>query len=626
MDRHAYLIMAHNEFHMLKKLLNELDVERNDIYIHIDKKTKYVNTDEIASWVMKSKVFFVPRKRVYWGTLSMVKCELALLKAAVKGNYRYYHLISGVDFPLKSQDSIHEYLDDKDSEFIEYHENGARGDFFLDKLKFYYPIIRFVGKGPFEGPGKKKMLMRNLLKFQWYVVEFQKKHNVDRTKRYKSAVLYKGNQWFTITHELALYILSQKTKINRLFRLANGPDEMVVPILAMNSAFRDRVVNKSLRLIDWDRGNPYEFCLNDFKELTDSDAFFARKISYNNQPALVDSLIEFLHKENKQNKKPLISIIVPCYNVENYLSECVDSLVNQSYRNTEILLIDDGSTDKTADIAQKYAAEYENVKYFYRENGGLSAARNSGIELAKGEYLAFVDSDDWLDLQYVEKMYAALSNSHADISMCGYQKEETEHEKVSFDKDVVLSSHAVMRILGDIYPKENVLSVIACNKLFKRELFDVERFKEGIIHEDEFMAHRIIGKATSVAVITDALYHYRIRAGSITTSDRSQNLKRLDYLKALKDRLEYCHSMFYGDLVIYMLYTYFEGMKQLMATYSDEAMEKNHLYRFFRKEACSIYFKYFGELDGYQKKDYMKLIFFPGKYRENVIRLLNSEN
>ncbi len=102
MNKNAYLIMAHNEFHMLKKLLTELDDERNDIYIHIDKKTKYVDESVIASWVKKSGVIFIPRMRIYWGHISIVKCELNLLRAAVKGNYHYYHLLSGVDFPLKS--------------------------------------------------------------------------------------------------------------------------------------------------------------------------------------------------------------------------------------------------------------------------------------------------------------------------------------------------------------------------------------------------------------------------------------------------------------------------------------------------------------------------------------------
>ena len=409
-----------------------------------------------------------------------------------------------------------------------------------------------------------------------------------------------------------------------MYRLTNASDEIAINTLAMNSGFSRSVNGISLRNIDWFRGNPYEFKVSDLNELKNSDEFFARKISFNDEPLLVNMLIENIHGAKMQEDMPLISIIVPCYNVEDYLEECIISLVNQSYKNIEILLIDDGSKDSTAEIAKNYAGKFENVFYHYKTNGGLSSARNRGIELSKGEYIAFVDSDDWVDPEYINKLYRALKDGHADISVCGYRKEENDDGVIVFDENKVISSHAAMRILGDIYPKENVLLVIACNKLFKRSLFESVRFSEGRIHEDECAAHRIIGASESIAVITEPLYHYRIREGSITSSDKQQSLKRLDYLYAMEDRLEYVHNMMYGDLVIYMLYTYFEGMKQLMATYTDDTVKKHKLNSYFRSNAFRIYCKYFGELDGSQRKDYLKLILAPGKYRENVIRLRNS--
>jgi hypothetical protein len=178
-----------------------------------------------------------------------------------------------------------------------------------------------------------------------------------------------------------------------------------------------------------------------------------------------------------------------------------------------------------------------------------------------------------------------------------------------------------MKILGDIYPKENVLLVIACNKLFRRSILEKIRFPEGRIHEDEFTSHRFIGAADSLAVTTAKLYHYRIREGSITSGEKKQDLRHLDYLDALRDRLEYSETMMYGDLLIYMLYTYYEGMKQLMVMYSDETISQKKLLRYFRERASAIYFKYFNDLDRYQKRDYLKLIIFTKSYRNTVLRL-----
>ena len=291
--KHAYLIMAYNEFHMLHKLLTELDDERNDIFVHIDKKTKNVDLNEITSWVKTSKLVFIKRMNVYWGHLSIVKCELKLLQEATKGRYHYYHLLSGADFPLKTQDEIHSLLEHEDGEFISCHTNGEGGDFFLYKLKYYYPLIRFVGKGYFSGRGIKNRILRRLGYWQMDLQNFQERIGIDRLDG--SFVNYKGDQWFSITHDFAGYILANRRQILRRYRLTSGPDEFFIPTLAMHSDFADRVRNNSLREIDWKRGTPYEYTIDDLNMLKNSKALFARKISYDNDPALVDALIEHLH-------------------------------------------------------------------------------------------------------------------------------------------------------------------------------------------------------------------------------------------------------------------------------------------------------------------------------------------
>ena len=237
MKKHAYLIMAHNEFHMLKKLLIELDDERNDIFIHIDKKTAHPNEEDIASVVTKSRVTFIPRRRIYWGHVSIVKCELELLKKAINGNYHYYHLLSGNDFPIKTQEEIHEFLDKQDGEFISCHKNGDNGDLFLYKIRYYFPLLRYVGKGYRAERGLRGRLLLTFGQWQDDLLRFQEKLGADRCKKDKDITPYKGDQWFSITNAFARFIVSKEKEILKRYRLTNGPDEFFIPTLAMNSEF-----------------------------------------------------------------------------------------------------------------------------------------------------------------------------------------------------------------------------------------------------------------------------------------------------------------------------------------------------------------------------------------------------
>ena len=167
--------------------------------------------------------------------------------------------------------------------------------------------------------------------------------------------------------------------------------------------------------------------------------------------------------------------------------------------------------------------------------------------------------------------------------------------------------------------------VVSWNKLYKKTLFENNSFREGLIHEDEFMAHRIIGAADSISVISDCLYHYRIRKDSIMGAEKKQDLRHLDILGAYLDRLEYVQNMMFGDLLLFMLYTYFEGMKQLMISYSVDSLKKYKLMDFFRKQVIALYIRYFNDLDSYQKRDYLKFILNPVKYRDNVLLQMKNQ-
>ncbi|WP_090530490.1 beta-1,6-N-acetylglucosaminyltransferase [Pseudobutyrivibrio sp. UC1225] len=181
--RHAYLVMAHNDFESLRYLLRAIDDERNDIYLHIDKKTKNVPFQELAACVKKSQLHIVPRIKVYWGHVSIVDCELRLLKAAISNeHYHYYHLISGNDFPLKSQDEIHRILENDNSEHIDcFNENDAENTF-IYKVKYYFPFFRWTSKGVNTRFRWLNYFVAWLGNKEWKSMKLQKRLGIDRTK------------------------------------------------------------------------------------------------------------------------------------------------------------------------------------------------------------------------------------------------------------------------------------------------------------------------------------------------------------------------------------------------------------------------------------------------------------
>ncbi len=293
MAKHAYLIMAHSNFKSLARLLEAIDDERNDIYLHVDKKAKDFDFNLIRGYVKKSGIFLAPRKKIFWGHTSIVKCELDLLAMATSTDkYQYYHLLSGVDFPLKTQDYIHEYFKDKDLEYVTYFKNGDGGREYLSKVKYYYPFMRILGRADFEGKTFDKKLLRKLRMFNLRYQDRQRANGTDRTKRYSDIEFVKGDQWFSITDDLARYVLSKRKLIAKLFRFTDGPDEFFIQTIAYNSRFKEKIAHEIIREIDWERGSPYEFVYSDIEQLKSSHKLFARKICYENQPKLVDELLK----------------------------------------------------------------------------------------------------------------------------------------------------------------------------------------------------------------------------------------------------------------------------------------------------------------------------------------------
>ena len=234
-------------------------------------------------------------------------------------------------------------------------------------------------------------------------------------------------------------------------------------------------------------------------------------------------------------KTGLISLVVPIYKVEAYLPRCIDSILKQTYPNTELILVDDGSPDRCGEICEEYAAKDPRIRVIHKENGGLSDARNAGLSVAQGEYIAFVDSDDWVAPDYLEKMHDALVSWGADICECDVfltTGEDAEPQRTPEQADVYDAETALKELILDQRFHQHVW-----NKLYHRKCIEGILFAKGKTNEDEFWTYQVFGKAKKIVRIDRVLYNYFQRAGSIMGT--AYSLKRLDALEAKALRQQY---------------------------------------------------------------------------------------
>lgn len=234
----------------------------------------------------------------------------------------------------------------------------------------------------------------------------------------------------------------------------------------------------------------------------------------------------------------LISVVVPIYNVENYIEKCLDSIINQSYRNLEIILIDDGSTDKSSEICDRYKQDDERIMVIHKQNGGLSSARNAGLNIASGEYIGFVDSDDYIEYDMFELLLQKSINMQVDIVGCGVNfinnnsviKRYCENEE-----KIINSFEAVIQIL------ENKNCNAVWNKLYKRDIFNDINFEEGKLYEDTFLLPKVFSKKLKVMFINQCKYNYFIRSNSIM--GKSTIRPNVDLIEAYNNLLNFLNSI-----------------------------------------------------------------------------------
>ena len=246
-----------------------------------------------------------------------------------------------------------------------------------------------------------------------------------------------------------------------------------------------------------------------------------------------------------------VSVIVPVYNVEKYIGKCLDSLVNQTLKDIEIIVVNDGSPDNSQDIIDEYVKRYpKKIKSFIKKNGGQGSARNYGIKESIGEYVGYVDSDDYVSLDMFEKLYNKAKETNADIIMCGrYDEDELTHKLTSVNVN-----------LKDINKKKNAYydTMSPCTKLFKRELIVSNNilFPSGIWYEDVVFCLSAISMTDKIDYLDENLYYYLTRNGSIMNNDNS--LKNLDVAKALDLVKEYMikNNVFDKNILSYLVFDY----------------------------------------------------------------------
>lgn len=266
------------------------------------------------------------------------------------------------------------------------------------------------------------------------------------------------------------------------------------------------------------------------------------------------------------NENPLISVIVPIYNVEKYIDKCIGSIVNQKYKNLEIILVDDGSTDNCPTLCDEWSKRDSRIVVIHKENGGLSDARNAGMDIMSGEYVSFVDGDDYVNERYIEVLYNNLVKYGADVSQVSFNKEEVYSENEirveALDASVACKNFYISKM-----PQ---MMISSCAKLFKTDLISNQRFPKGRNFEDQFFTPRVVYFSHKIVMSNERLYNYINRQDSITHIPF--NAKKIeDILWVMKDNFKF----FLNHNAYNMAAIFYFHRKKLISKLNIEAEEEN---------------------------------------------------
>lgn len=251
---------------------------------------------------------------------------------------------------------------------------------------------------------------------------------------------------------------------------------------------------------------------------------------------------------------PEISMIVPVYQVEKYIAQCIESVLNQTFQDFELILIDDGSKDNSGIICDSYAAKDDRILVIHTENRGAATARNAGLELAAGRYIAFLDGDDYLAENMLARLYEAIEHSEYDIVVCDFLNlllDEKDNFIVHLQEKTVSGRDVLEHLKNE---KNYGVWTIVWNKIYKREVMEKLRFPDGKYFEDEFFSNQLYLNSNQIHVIPDVLCYHRVLASSTMNTQKIENY--LDLLDALQERLEIYLKYEYAEDEIYKVLIY----------------------------------------------------------------------
>lgn len=277
-----------------------------------------------------------------------------------------------------------------------------------------------------------------------------------------------------------------------------------------------------------------------------------------------------------------ISVVVPAYNVEKYIEECITSICKQTYTNLEIIIVDDGSKDGTGKICDELAKIDDRILVIHKENGGLSDARNTGIEHATGKYLGFVDSDDYIIPTMYEMLYQKLKEEDADITQGRFVAFRTNGDFEEIEMKLPAGLISPKKMCLNLINAHCAETVVVWNKLYKKELFDQIRFPLGRIFEDEFIMHEVFLQCKKIYVLDEDIYFYRQNESSIT---HSYNIHHMDNFIAYKARVKYYLDHGMDDFADLMIPRYYEMLTKLFINVCKMGDEKDvELYKALKGE------------------------------------------
>lgn len=280
-------------------------------------------------------------------------------------------------------------------------------------------------------------------------------------------------------------------------------------------------------------------------------------------------------------QEALISVVIPVYNVEQYLSKCIESVLNQTYRNLEVILVNDGSPDGSFKICEEYKLKDTRIKIINKDNGGLSDARNVGIENSSGNYITFIDSDDYIDDDYIDVLYKTLISYNADMSIASHKVIYAKKciNKATGEKFCANSKEILEKILYD-----EGIDLSAWGKLYKKSLFNDIKFPTGRLFEDSATTYRLIDASRKIAVNSKSIYNYVIRSNSISNEKFSE--KKLDLIISTKEMTDFIRKK-YPELEKgcerRLMYAYLSTLTQLAKTKETNSSMQAKLMNYIKK-------------------------------------------